>query len=362
MVAVSILVLLIMVGALFYHRVNLPFSAALLVAYFALMGAGGLWSYWLLLPLLVVLAPLVVTALRQKALSSPALRVFKKVMPAMSNTEKEAINAGITWWEGEMFRGAPDWKMLHNYPQPTLTEEEQAFLDGPVEEACRIANDFQITHELADLPPELWAFLKQHRFFAMIIKKQYGGLEFSSYAQSQVLQKLAGVSSILAITVGVPNSLGPGELLQHYGTEDQKDHYLPRLARGQEIPCVALTSPEAGSDAGSIPDVGIVCYGEWQGEQVLGMRLTWNKRYITLAPIATVLGLAFKLHDPDHLLGDEDDIGITCALIPTSTPGVQIGRRHFPLNVPFQNGPTQGENIFVPLDYVIGGPKMAGQG
>ncbi|MCW2480454.1 acyl-CoA dehydrogenase FadE [Candidatus Symbiopectobacterium sp. NZEC135] len=362
MVAVSILVLLIMVGALFYHRVNLPLSAALLVAYFALMGAGGLWSFWLLLPLLVVLTPLVVTALRQKALSAPALRMFKKVMPTMSNTEKEAINAGTTWWEGELFRGAPDWKMLHNYPQPTLTEEEQAFLDGPVEEACRMANDFQITHELADLPPELWAFLKQHRFFAMIIKKQYGGLEFSAYAQSQVLQKLAGVSSILAITVGVPNSLGPGELLQHYGTDDQKDHYLPRLARGQEIPCFALTSPEAGSDAGSIPDVGIVCYGEWQGEQVLGMRLTWNKRYITLAPIATVLGLAFKLHDPDHLLGEEDDIGITCALIPTNTPGVQIGRRHFPLNVPFQNGPTQGENIFVPLDYIIGGPKMAGQG
>lgn len=225
-----------------------------------------------------------------------------------------------------------------------------------------MANDFQITHELANLPPELWAFLKQHRFFAMIIKKQYGGLEFSAYAQSQVLQKLAGVPSILAITVGVPNSLGPGELLQHYGTEDQKDHYLPRLARGQEIPCFALSSPEAGSDAGSIPDIGIVCYGEWQGEQVLGMRLTWNKHYITLAPIATVLGLAFKLHDPDHLLGEEDDIGITCALIPTRTPGVQIGRRHFPLNVPFQNGPTQGKNIFVPLDYIIGGPKMASQG
>ncbi len=219
MVSVSILVLLIMVGALFYHWVNLPLSASLLVAYFALMGAGGLWSYWLLLPLLVLLAPLVVTALRQKALSAPALRVFKKVMPAMSNTEKEAINAGTTWWEGELFRGAPDWKMLHNYPQPTLTEEKQAFLNGPVEEACRMANDFQITHELADLPPELWAFLKQHRFFAMIIKKHYGGLEFSAYAQSQVLQKLAGVSSILAITVGVPNSLGPGELLQHYGTE-----------------------------------------------------------------------------------------------------------------------------------------------
>lgn len=191
----------------------------------------------------------------------------------------------------------------------------------------------------------------------MIIKKEYGGLEFSAYAQSRVLQKLSGVSGILAITVGVPNSLGPGELLQHYGTEEQKNHYLPRLARGQEIPCFALTSPEAGSDAGAIPDTGVVCMGEWQGQQVLGMRLTWNKRYITLAPIATVLGLAFKLSDPDRLLGGEEELGITCALIPTSTPGVEIGRRHFPLNVPFQNGPTRGNDIFVPIDYIIGGPK-----
>ncbi|CDL40788.1 Butyryl-CoA dehydrogenase [Citrobacter freundii] len=194
-------------------------------------------------------------------------------------------------------------KKLHNYPQPHLTAEEQAFIDGPVEEACRMANDFQITHELADLPPELWAYLKEHRFFAMIIKKEYGGLEFSAYAQARVLQKLSGVSGILAITVGVPNSLGPGELLQHYGTEEQKDHYLPRLARGQEIPCFALTSPEAGSDAGAIPDTGVVCMGDWQGQQVLGMRLTWNKRYITLAPIATVLGLAFKLSDPEKTAG-----------------------------------------------------------
>ncbi|MDU5193265.1 MAG: acyl-CoA dehydrogenase, partial [Mixta calida] len=270
--------------------------------------------------------------------------------------------AGTTWWEGDLFRGNPDWQKLHNYPQPRLTPEEQAFLDGPVEEACRMANDFQITHEMADLPPELWAYLKEHRFFAMIIKKEYGGLAFSAYAQARVLQKLAGVSGILAITVGVPNSLGPGELLQHYGTDEQKDHYLPRLARGEEIPCFALTSPEAGSDAGAIPDTGVVCMGEWQGQQVLGMRLTWNKRYITLAPIATVLGLAFKLYDPEHLLGDTEELGITCALIPTHTPGVEIGKRHFPLNVPFQNGPTRGKDIFVPIDYIIGGPKMAGQG
>ncbi|EPN3563193.1 acyl-CoA dehydrogenase FadE [Cronobacter sakazakii] len=362
MMILSIVATLVLIGALFYHRVSLPLSSLILLAWTAALGAVSLWSLWLLVPLAIILVPLNVTPLRKSLISAPVFRGFRKVMPPMSRTEKEAIDAGTTWWEGDLFRGNPDWQKLHNYPQPKLTAEEQAFLDGPVEEACRMANDFQITHEMADLPPELWAFLKEHRFFAMIIKKEYGGLEFSAYAQSRVLQKLAGVSGILAITVGVPNSLGPGELLQHYGTDAQKNHYLPRLARGQEIPCFALTSPEAGSDAGAIPDTGVVCMGEWQGEQVLGMRLTWNKRYITLAPIATVLGLAFKLSDPDRLLGGEQELGITCALIPTNTPGVEIGRRHFPLNVPFQNGPTRGKDIFVPIDYIIGGPKMAGQG
>nr|WP_113864847.1 acyl-CoA dehydrogenase FadE [Brenneria salicis]NMN92434.1 acyl-CoA dehydrogenase [Brenneria salicis ATCC 15712 = DSM 30166]RBP67778.1 acyl-CoA dehydrogenase [Brenneria salicis ATCC 15712 = DSM 30166]RLM32259.1 acyl-CoA dehydrogenase [Brenneria salicis ATCC 15712 = DSM 30166] len=362
MVAVSILLLLIIIGAMFYHRISLIISSGILVAYFVAMSAMLLWPVWTVIPLVIALIPVNLLPLRRRLFSASALRLFQQVMPPMSNTEKEAINAGTTWWEGDLFRGVPDWKKLHNYPQPRLTAEEQAFLDGPVEEACRMANDFEITHERADLPPELWAFLKQHRFFAMIIKKQYGGLAFSAYAQALVLQKLAGVSSILAITVGVPNSLGPGELLQHYGTDEQKDYYLPRLAQGQEIPCFALTSPESGSDAGSIPDTGVICYGDWRGEQVPGMRLTWNKRYITLAPVATVLGLAFKLYDPDHLLGETDDLGITCALIPTDIDGVKIGRRHFPLNIPFQNGPTQGENIFVPLDYIIGGPKMAGQG
>ncbi|ELY3761827.1 acyl-CoA dehydrogenase FadE [Cronobacter universalis] len=362
MMILSIVATLVLIGALFYHRVSLPLSSLILLAWTAALGAVGLWSLWLLVPLAIILVPLNVTPVRKSLISAPVFRGFRKVMPPMSRTEKEAIDAGTTWWEGDLFRGNPDWQKLHNYPQPKLTAEEQAFLDGPVEEACRMANDFQITHEMADLPPELWAFLKEHRFFAMIIKKEYGGLEFSAYAQSRVLQKLSGVSGILAITVGVPNSLGPGELLQHYGTDAQKNHYLPRLARGVEIPCFALTSPEAGSDAGAIPDTGVVCMGEWQGEQVLGMRLTWNKRYITLAPIATVLGLAFKLSDPDRLLGGEQELGITCALIPTNTPGVEIGRRHFPLNVPFQNGPTRGNDIFVPIDYIIGGPKMAGQG
>ncbi|MBD2796245.1 acyl-CoA dehydrogenase [Xenorhabdus sp. 18] len=362
MTAFSIILFLVLIGGLCYHKVSLTLSSLLLVAYTFVMGITGLWSYWLLLPLVIVLFPLVFTPVRISLFSAPGLKAFRKVMPSMSTTEKEAIDAGTTWWEGDLFRGNPDWQKLHNYPKPQLTAEEQAFIDGPVEEACRMANDFQITHELADLPPELWAYLKENRFFAMIIKKEYGGLEFSAYAQSQVLQKLAGVSGILAITVGVPNSLGPGELLQHYGTDEQKKRYLPGLARGEEIPCFALTSPEAGSDAGAIPDTGVVCMGEWQGEQVLGMRLNWNKRYITLAPIATVLGLAFKLYDPDHLLGDTESLGITCALIPTNTPGVEIGHRHFPLNIPFQNGPTRGKDIFVPIDYIIGGPKMAGQG
>ncbi|SEL04129.1 acyl-CoA dehydrogenase [Colwellia chukchiensis] len=315
---------------------------------------------WLLFAIIAI--PLNVADLRKKYISSPLLAMFRNIMPEMSRTEKEAIDAGTTWFEAELFRGTPDWKKLHNYPKPTLSSEEQAFLDGPVEEVCRMTDDWQTTHELADLSPEVWQFLKDNKFFAMIIKKQYGGLEFSAYAQSRVLQKLSSVSTVLSSTVGVPNSLGPGELLQHYGTQEQQDYYLPRLVKGEEIPCFALTSPEAGSDAGAIPDYGIVCHGKFNGEEVLGMRLTWNKRYITLAPIATVLGLAFKLQDPDHLLGEEEDLGITCALIPTDIDGVITGRRHFPLNVPFQNGPTQGEDVFVPLSFIIGGPEMAGQG
>lgn len=362
MLILSLVLTVVLLGILFYHQLNVLLSSLILLAWTGTLAGLAIWSIWAFLPVVILLVPLVITPLRKHLISGPIFKGFCKALPTMSRTEKEAIDAGTTWWEGHLFRGKPDWNTLHNYPQPQLTAEEQAFLDGPVEEACRMANDFEITHELADLPPELWAYLKKHRFFAMIIKKEYGGLDFSAYAQAKVLQKLSGVSGILAITVGVPNSLGPGELLQHYGTEEQKDHYLPRLASGEEIPCFALTSPEAGSDAGAIPDSGVVCMGEWQGQQVLGMRLSWNKRYITLAPIATVLGLAFKLSDPDKLLGDTEDLGITCALIPTHTPGVEIGQRHFPLNVPFQNGPTRGKDIFVPIDFIIGGPAMAGQG
>ncbi|AMG05190.1 acyl-CoA dehydrogenase FadE [Vibrio mimicus] len=361
-ILLSTSIVLLILGACLYQRTSLFTSLAALtftMLALSLFGPFGFFSWALYL---AVVAVLCVPSIRQSLISGKALAVFKKVLPAMSQTEKEALEAGTVWWEAELFKGKPDWKKLHTIPAPKLSAEEQAFLDGPVNEVCAMVNDYQVTHELADLPPEIWTFLKEKKFFAMIIKKQYGGLEFSAYAQSLVLQKLTGVSSVLSSTVGVPNSLGPGELLQHYGTEEQKNYYLPRLAEGKEIPCFALTSPEAGSDAGSIPDFGVVCKGQWEGKEVLGMRLTWNKRYITLAPVATVLGLAFKLRDPEGLLGEKEDLGITCALIPTHLKGVEIGNRHFPLNVPFQNGPTRAKELFVPLDFIIGGPKMAGQG
>ncbi|MFZ6039358.1 acyl-CoA dehydrogenase FadE [Vibrio natriegens] len=361
-ILLSIVAMTIVLGITLYHRMSLVKSVSLLTAAMLVLtiaGSAGFigWAIYIL-----AIAVFAVPGIRQSLISRKALAVFKKVLPAMSQTEKEALDAGTVWWEAELFKGKPEWKKLHAIQTPKLSAEEQAFLDGPVNEVCAMVNDFQVTHELADLPPEVWQYLKDHKFFAMIIKKKYGGLEFSAYAQSLVLQKLTGVSGVLSSTVGVPNSLGPGELLQHYGTEEQKDYYLPRLAEGKEIPCFALTSPEAGSDAGSIPDYGVVCKGQWEGKEVLGMRLTWNKRYITLAPVATVLGLAFKLRDPQGLLGDKEDLGITCALIPTNVKGVEIGNRHFPLNVPFQNGPTRGKDIFVPIDFIIGGEKMAGQG
>ncbi|MDP4982853.1 acyl-CoA dehydrogenase FadE [Pseudoalteromonas tunicata] len=354
--------LLITLAIACYHRANWNTCVGIGIAFMLLGSIIGAISTLGWLVFLALTIPLSVTSLRQQYITKPIFAAFKKVTPTMSETEKSAIDAGTTWWEADLFCGNPDWKKLHKYPVPRLNTEEQAFMDGPVETVCGMLDDWHATHELTDLPPDVWQYLKDNKFFAMIIKKQYGGLEFSAFAQSCVLQKLTSKSTLLSSIVGVPNSLGPGELLQHYGTEEQKDHYLPRLASGHEIPCFALTSPEAGSDASSIPDYGVVCKGMWNGEEVLGLNLTWNKRYITLAPVATVLGLAFKLRDPDGLLSDNKEPGITCALIPTDTPGVEIGRRHFPLNVPFQNGPTKGENVFVPIDYIIGGAKMAGQG
>ncbi|WP_395343402.1 acyl-CoA dehydrogenase FadE [Ningiella sp. W23] len=350
------------VGVVTYKSMPLNTSLIAVGAALALatiVGSLGFFS-WLLFAIIAV--PLAYEPIRKDIISTKLLAFYKKVSPEMSQTEQEAIDAGTVWWDGELFSGKPDWQKLHAIAKPKLTEEEQAFLDGPCETVCGMVDEWQINHVDADLPQEIWDYLKEHKFFAMIIEKKYGGLEYSAYAQSRVLQKLAGVSAVLSSTVGVPNSLGPGELLQHYGTKDQQDYYLPRLAAGDEIPCFALTSPEAGSDAGAIPDKGIVKKGMFNGKEVLGMSLTFSKRYITLAPVATVVGLAFKLHDPDGLLGEQEDLGITCALIPRETEGLQIGRRHFPLNVPFHNGPVKGEDVFVPLSYIIGGEQMAGKG
>lgn len=356
------LLLFISLSVLFYHRIE---RRKFTLAVFGLLIIGSLIEQvgilsWLLFVL--ISAPLNYKPWRYQWITIPALKLFKNRMPVMSQTEKESIHAGTVWWDAELFNGDPNWQRFFDIPQPNLSQEEKDFIDGPVNEVCQMTNDYQITHQLADLPPEIWQYIKENKFFALIIKKQYGGLEFSAYAQSIILQKLAGISAVLSSTVGVPNSLGPGELLQAYGTDAQKDYYLPRLAKGIEVPCFALTSPEAGSDASSIPDEGIVTMGTWEGKKVLGMSITWKKRYITLAPIATVLGLAFKLKDPEHLLGDTVDLGITCALIPTHLKGIQIGRRHFPLNIPFQNGPTEANQLFVPIDFIIGGQKMAGQG
>ena len=301
--------------------------------------------------------------LRRNVISAAVFRIFRKVLPQISATEQEAIDAGTVWWDGELFSGNPDWGKLLAFPKCGLGEREQAFLDNEVEQLCAMLDDWDITHNRADLPPEVWQFIKDKGFFGMIIPKRYGGLEFSAQAHSAVVSKVSSRSGTAAVTVMVPNSLGPAELLLHYGTEEQKEKYLHRLAKGQEVPCFALTGPFAGSDAGAIPDYGIVCRGEFGGRQnVLGMRLTWEKRYITLAPAATLLGLAFKLYDPERLLGGETSLGITLALIPTDTPGVQIGRRHFPLNSAFLNGPTQGRDVFIPLDYIIGGTSRVGQG
>src|SRR5215471_13440556 len=312
---------------------------------------------------LVVLAiPLNWPTLRRKLVSDGILGAFRKVLPPMSQTEREAIEAGTVWWDADLFSGRPDWAKLLAAAPPKLTVEEQRFLDNECEELCGMITDWETTHIYRDLPPHVWQYIKDRGFLGMIIPKEYGGLGFSAFAHSEVVAKLASRCSAAVVTVMVPNSLGPGELLLHYGTEEQKRHYLPRLAKGLEIPCFALTNPHAGSDAAAIPDSGIVCMGEYQGRQTLGLRLTWEKRYITLGPVATLLGLAFRAFDPEHMIGDKEDLGSTCALIPTHHPGVNIGRRHMPLNAVFQNGPNWGKDVFIPIDWVIGGKPMVGKG
>jgi acyl-CoA dehydrogenase len=328
------------------------------------LGFGAWTPMWVLLGIFVVLValPLNLTPLRRTLFAAPLLKLFKRVLPQISETEQIALDAGTVGFEGELFAGKPDWSKLLAEPKPQLSAEEQAFLDGPCEELCKRVDDWHITHELADLPQEIWDYIKRRGFFAMIIPKHYGGLEFSASAHSAVLQKLSSISATLSSLVAVPNSLGPAELLLRYGSEEQKNHYLPRLADGREIPCFALTGPYAGSDATSIPDYGIVCKQSVDGKETLGIKLSFDKRYITLAPVATLVGLAFRMYDPEHLLGDKEDLGITLALIPRDTQGLEIGRRHFPLNIPFQNGPLHGKDVFVPIDTLIGGPHMAGHG
>ncbi|HVG50678.1 MAG TPA: acyl-CoA dehydrogenase [Xanthobacteraceae bacterium] len=299
---------------------------------------------------------------RREYLSRPIFGWARKVLPALSATEREAIEAGDVWWDADIFTGNPDWAKMLAFPPAKLTAEEQAFLNGPVEELCAMVDEWRITHETKDLPVEAWEFLKAKKFFAMIIPKEYGGLGFSPFAHSEVVRKLSTKTITASVTAMVPNSLGPGELLMMFGTQEQRDYWLPRLAEGREIPCFGLTSPQAGSDAAAMTDTGVVCKGTFEGKEVLGIRLNWHKRYITLGPVATVLGLAFKLHDPDHLLGPNENVGITVALVPTHLPGVSIGRRHYPGLLVFQNGPNWGKDVFIPVDHIIGGAAQAGKG
>src|SRR5271165_2792314 len=348
-----------------YRRIGLAMSSGVLLLLFALywiFGSAPLgWKLAIALPLAVLLL-LNIRPLRVALVTRPFMRKYRKLLPTMSATEREALDAGTVWWDGELFTGGPNWQKLMSAKAPALTVTEQAFLDGPCEQLCAMLDDWDITHRRADMPASVWAFIKSQGFFAMIIPRRYGGLEFSAYAHSCVLIKIASRSGTASSTIAVPNSLGPAELLLHYGTDAQKNHYLPRLARGEEVPCFALTGPRAGSDAASIPDTGVICKGSWQGAEIIGIKLNFSKRYITLAPVATIIGLAFRLYDPDHLMGGTIDLGITCALIPRDAPGVTIGRRHFPLNVPFQNGPIQGHDVFVPVDAIIGGFATAGSG
>jgi acyl-CoA dehydrogenase len=300
--------------------------------------------------------------LRKNLLTKPIFNWAKTALPQISDTERAALDAGDVWWDAELFTGNPDWSKLLGTPAPKLSQEEQAFIDGPVNELCHMLNDWKINWELKDLPPEVWDYIKKNKFFAIIIPKKFGGLEFSAYAHSQIVRKIASRSVVAAVTVMVPNSLGPGELLMHFGTDEQRNYWLPRLANGTEIPCFALTSPEAGSDAAAMIDRGTVCKGTYEGKEVVGIRVSWHKRYTTLGPIATILGLAFKLYDPDHFLGTKEDIGITVALVPTHLPGIKIGHRHLPAYQMFQNGPSIGTDVFIPMSLVIGGERKAGQG
>ena len=365
----SLVYFLLLIGIVWYcgyNRLTYPAWTSLIgLTLLLLTYLGAFHAYFLAIDWLIFAAAAVVfgvAPIRYMLLTKPVLGFLRRTMPPMSATEKEAIEAGDVWWEGELFAGRPDWKKLLSIPKPILTEEEQSFINNQVKTLCSMINDFEIVQKYSDLSPETWEYLKKEKFLGMIIPKEYGGRGFSALAHSSVITKIATRSSSAAVNAMVPNSLGPAELLLHYGTPEQKNHYLPRLACGDEIPCFALTSETAGSDAAAMTDAGIICKGTHNGQEVLGAMVSWEKRYITLAPIATVLGLAVKLKDPNHLLGENEEIGISLFLIPATHPGVNLGERHFPMNLGFMNGPTSGKDVFVPLDMLIGGPSMAGKG
>ncbi|MCU4501631.1 acyl-CoA dehydrogenase [Acinetobacter sp. WU_MDCI_Abxe161] len=360
----SIVIQIFAIWAIFFFNLNRIIGSVITIAvaiFTALIVTP--WALILGIPLIALSIIILFAPLRFNLITKPAYKTLANSMPSISTTEQEALEAGTSWWEKELFMGAPDWSQFEKYPYPTLSAEEQSFIDNEVELLCNMLDEWEIHHHLKDLPPEVWQFIKDKGFLGLIIPKSFGGKEFSSFAQSRIMSKIASRSLTTAVSCMVPNSLGPGELLMHYGTDAQKQQYLPGLAKGEEIPCFGLTSPEAGSDAGAIPDSGVVCYGEYEGAQVLGLRMNFSKRWITLAPIATVVGLAFKLYDPDGLLGDKDKIeyGITCALIPASHAGVKIGARHYP-GSPFMNGTVEGEDVFIPIDWIIGGQENAGKG
>ncbi|RFA31052.1 acyl-CoA dehydrogenase [Alkalilimnicola ehrlichii] len=361
-----LVVLIVVVMTLAYHRAPLWLSTLAVAGYLAavhllspppIVIMGILWALFLAAAVLLNLAPL-----RRKLISNRVKTWFSRRSPHLSATERQALGAGTVWWDAELFSGRPRWKSLLRQPKPALSQAERAFLEGPTEELCRMLDEWRITETHRDLPPAVWNFLKEQGFMGLIIPTEYGGKGFSAYAHSQILVKVGSRSPTAGVTISVPNSLGPAELLLHHGTAEQREYYLPKLARGEEIPCFALTGPEAGSDAAAIPDYGVVCRGEHEGREIIGLRLNWDKRYITLAPVATLLGLAFKVYDPEQLLGGDYQRGISIALIPSTTPGVDIGHRHRPLEAAFMNGPTRGRNVFIPLDWVIGGEAGIGQG
>lgn len=366
MVLAVILISLIAILVLSYFRTPIWLWAAVALAIGMIsmlaMGASGGIAWTLALLPAAVLGLFSIPMLRRPILTAPAYNMVQRILPKVSATEQAALDAGTVGWDADLFSGRPNWNNLLSVPKVSLTAEEQEFLDGPVNELCGMIDDWESRFKHADLSPAVWKFIKDNKFLGMLISKEHGGLGFSAQAQSMIISKVTSRSVTAGITVMVPNSLGPGELLEKYGTDAQKDKYLERLAKGQEVPCFALTGPHSGSDAAGMRDVGVVTYGMHDGERVLGVRLNFDKRYITLAPVATLVGLAFDLHDPDNHLGKGEHVGITLALIPNTHPGLQIGRRHFPAGAAFMNGPVRGEDVFVPLDFLIGGSDYAGKG